>query len=89
MRQRIKADSEKFANPRTGLHTVFHTVLHTVLHTVFHTVFHTVQFFLTKLQKLEDALRDTGETWLTRLTGPTVLRHDLAEIKSGKNWPDK
>ena len=73
MRQRIKADSEKFANPRTGLHTVFHTV----------------QFFLTKLQKLEDALRDTGETWLTGLTGPTVLRHDLAEIKSGKNWPDK
>ena len=72
MRQRIKADSEKFANPRTGLHTVFHTVLHTV----FHTVFHTVQFFLTKLQKLEDALRDTGETWLTRLT----------EIKSGKKW---
>ena len=43
-----------------------------------------------KLQKLEDALRetgdteetwDTGDTWDIGLTGSTVLRHDLTEIK--------
>ena len=40
-----------------------------------------------KLQKLEDVLRETGETGDTGgkgntwLTGSTVLRHDLTEIK--------
>ena len=40
-----------------------------------------------KLQKLEDVLRETGETGDTGgkgntwLTGSTVLRHDLNEIK--------
>ena len=43
-----------------------------------------------KLQKLEDVLRETGETGETGdtgrkgntwLTGSTVLRHDLTEIK--------
>ena len=47
-----------------------------------------------KLQKLEDALRetweteetwDTGDTWDIGLTGSTVLRHDhLTESKMGK-----
>ena len=40
-----------------------------------------------KVQKLEDGLQETGETgytWDTEdrgLTGSTVLRHDLTEIK--------
>ena len=39
-----------------------------------------------KHRKLEDALgetqktRETGDTGLTWLTGPTVVRHDLTEI---------
>ena len=48
---------------------------------------------LNKLQKLEDALRETGDTWDTgdteengdtedtRLTGLTVLRHEIKPKK--------
>ena len=49
--------------------------------------FFSYQWLIKKLQKLEDALPetgdtgDTGEKGDTGLTGSTVLRHDLTEIK--------
>ena len=71
----------KMCRRMNGLLAMFGSLFLDCTHTHNHfCTVHSPTFQQNELQKLQDALRETGETWekgVTGLTGSTVLRHEI------------